>query len=161
MKWIPGAGPLLRNSRMQAFTEILHLMVRQQIPLHQSLRLAGDASGDSQLQNEARELADQIERGESGSSPVKSNSKSKRGIPPFLRWSIAHTSQAGGLEHSLQRSAETYRQRTLHSADWLRRTLPVIFSFSLGGIVSVFYAATVLVPWFAVNKALSAAMESM
>lgn len=161
INWVPGASRLLRNSRLQAFAEVMALLVRQQVPLGQALRLAGSATGDARLNTDAEQLADQIERGDTETSNSDRGARNSRGIPPFLRWSLLNSHRSGKLEASLDRASETYRRRTDDSAAWLRRTLPIIFSFSLGGIVSILYAATVFLPWYTMLRSLGAAMEAM
>ena len=165
MDWVPGAGRLLRNSQLLTFSQVLGLLTKQQVPLPQALRLAGNASGDTGLAQDAATLATQLERGDAGRSSLELENRDGasrvRSIPPFIRWNLLHADQTGRLEHSLQRSAETYRRRTRHAANWLRKSLPIIFSLSLGGCVALLYAAVVLVPWFMMMRALSVAMELM
>lgn len=162
MHWIPGAGRLLRYSRLQAFTEVLSLLIQQQVPLDQSLRLAGSVSGAPDIDADACRLADQIARGESlAQNTDEPKGTNDTGIPPLVRWSLLHAQQTGKLETALDRATETYRRRASLAAEWLRKTLPIIFTLSLGGIVSLFYAAMVLVPWFTVMHSLSDAMEAL
>ena len=157
--WIPGVGTLLRNSRLQVFSRVLSLLVQQRVPLHEAVRLAGNASGDRHLLVDAEDLADEIEKGTKSSSG--NLPKRNRGIPPFMRWSLLHCEHVSKLETSLQNAAHSYERRTNAAADWLRRTLPIIFSVSLGGIVSLMYAATVFVPWYAMLQSLSTTLENM
>ena len=160
INWVPGAGRLLRNSRLQAFTETLGLLVQQRVPLNQGLRLAGAASGDRHIQVDAELLATQIEQGATHPT-IESSSANPRGIPPFLRWSLANGSRVGLMEKSLARASLTYRRRTEDSVEWMRRSLPVIFSFSLGGLVTFLYAATVFVPWYTMLRSLGDAMGAV
>lgn len=155
---LPGVGRLLRNSRLQAFSEVLELLVRQDVPLQTALRLAGNASGGVELARDAHQLAEQIERGDVQSGSAEN---AKRGIPPLVRWSLQNSQSAGRLELTLARASDTYRRRTEDAAIWLRKTLPVIFSFTLGGVVTMLYAVTVFVPWYTVLQSLGDAMESM
>lgn len=161
MHWIPGTGRLLRNSHLLAFTDVLGLLVQQRVPLHQSLRLAGSASGDHHLEADALALADEIAKGARSDVPENDTPIHPQGIPALLRWSLLNSQQLGPLESLLHRASQTYRRRTETSAQWLRRSLPIIFSVTLGGIVSCLYAALVFAPWYAMLRSLSASMESM
>ena len=158
--WIPGAKRLLHNSRLQAFTEVLAMLVHQEVPLTTSLRLAGASSGDQDLQADADRLADQIQRGEQSEEATESSAV-KHGIPTFIRWSLLNSQASGKLEATLSRASETYRRRTENAAMWMRVFMPVIFSSLFGGVVSVIYAALVFFPWYTMLQALGNAMESL
>ena len=58
-RW-PSLGRLVRDGRLATFAEVLSLMVRQEIPLDESLVLAADASGDQSLRTDAQQLADRL-----------------------------------------------------------------------------------------------------
>ena len=151
--WVPGAKRLLRNSRLLAFTDVLQLLVEQQVPMHEALRLAGSASGDRGLREDAARLATQMELGRSGGKVSKSSNR--YGIPSFLRWELCNNRQLGQLESTLDRARRTYRYRTEDSATWLRTFLPVCFSFCLGGFVALIYVSLFLVPWFGILRLIS------
>ena len=159
--WVPGAGRLLRNSRMLAFSEVLGLLVRQQVPLDQALRLAGSASGDRNLGKDAEQLADRIHRGETGRGETGMDRPPRGGIPPFLRWSLANGQRIGRLESTIERASETYRRRTEDAAAWLRTFVPIIFTFCFGGLVTLLYAGTVFVPWYTILHSLAEPWEAL
>ena len=150
---MPGAKRLLRNSRLLAFTDVLQLLVEQQVPLHEALRLAGCASGDRDLRADAARLSEQMEQGQSGSKMSKLSNR--RGIPSFLRWELCNNRRIGKLESTLHRARQTYRNRTEDSAIWLRTFLPVCFSLCLGAFVALLYVALLLLPWLGVLRLVS------
>ena len=156
MSWIPGVGRLLHNSGLQRFTQVLSLLVKQDVPLQQALPLAGAASGDAKLQNEAQQLADQIARGDTQMTVAKRGS-----IPPFLRWNLLRSHLGDKLALALDRASESYHRKTVAASQWLSNTLPVLFSLSLGGVVSILYAATVFVPWYTLMLSLGDSLEAM
>jgi len=162
-EWIPGVGRLLRSSRLMAFTDVLNLLVRQRVPLHQAVRLAGATSGDRRLAKDADSLADQLERGDNSQNDDDPNCKAitKGGIPPFIRWSLQNKQQVGKLEASLARATQTYRRRTERASIWLRKTFPIMLSAALGGIVAFLYAGTVFVPWYTMLQSLAKALEAI
>lgn len=154
LRWIPGVSRLLDNSRLQIFTEVLAMLVEQQVPMAHALQLAGEATGDTHLSHEAQAMAEAIERGESPTDI----SIPKAAIPPFLRWTITHSQNAEQVRVALQRATETYGRRTEFAAHWLQRSLPWKISLTLGGLACTLYVATVLVPWFGMMRVLSQAM---
>lgn len=150
VRWVPGAARLLRNSRLWAFADVLQLLVQQQVPLHEAVRLAGSASGDRALRVDALALATEMERGQ-----IVSAHQTKHGIPGFLRWGISHSGQIGSLEATLARACRMYRHRTEDAAMWVRTFLPAVFSVSLGGLVAIIYVAMFLVPWYYILRLLA------
>ena len=63
---LPWTHKLMRLGRLAIFTDVLSLLLEQEIPLPESLRLAGEASGDEPLHREAVLIAESLERGEEG-----------------------------------------------------------------------------------------------
>ncbi len=139
MHWVPGARRLLRYGRLATFTDVLLLLVQQRMPLHQAIELSGNASGDVDLQRDARNVAERLRLGET--RPAQESSPA-RGIPPFLRWTLMHESRQAHLEAALQRSVTTYRRRTEDTAEWQRTFLPIILTLGIGGTATVIYVLT-------------------
>lgn len=162
LEFTPGARRLVRNSRLQAFVEVLSLLVQQQVPLHQAVSLAGAASGDTNLQADSDALAAELERGDAGSDiPAVSSGRGSRGIPPLIRWSLLNSQRPDNLVRILDRAGDSYRLRTQASVVWLRKYLPILFSFVFGSLVTALYAMTVFLPWFTMLRSLSEAMGDM
>ncbi len=161
--WIPGVRKLLRNSRLMAFTEVLSLLVSQDVPLHQSVRLAGASSGDRNIERDAKLVADQLERGGTGNASNTNDGNAsaiKKGIPPFIRWSLINN-QSSHLVESLDRAKVTYARRTDMAVIWLRRTFPIMLSAAMSGTVVALYAATIFFPWYTALLSLADALEAM
>lgn len=141
---VPQLGRLLRAGRTATFLEVLSLLIEQQVPLGEALRLASAASGDRRLIKSADALADQLERG--GTPPE--SSWSLEGIPPLVTWRILRGGSHKRLADSLCHSAETYRRRTRHLSDWLTRYLPMLTTLVVGGTATAIFVFCVFVPWF-------------
>ena len=143
--WLPSVGRLLRYGRFATFAEVLALLVQRHIPLPKALLLAAEACGDRQLCHTAQQLAERIERGETG----EVHQQSSRTFPPLLGWLVASGRQHAGLRTALQYTADTYHRRALRQVDWLRIYLPILLTVGIGGAVTLLYALTVLAPWYA------------
>jgi type II secretory pathway component PulF len=143
--WVPGAGRLLRLSRVATFAEVLALLVEQCVPLDQGLLLAASASGDAGLNRDARQLAMSLREGQSSLTEAE---RPRNGIPPLLRWSLAYDHRRADLAGALRQTARTYRRRAEDAAEWLQVYLPVILTAGIGGTVTVIYVACVMVPWY-------------
>lgn len=162
LAFMPGVRLLVKNSRLQAFAEVLSLLVQQHVPLHQAVQLAGAASGDTHLMTDAETLAAELERGDArGAVPEAMPRRASRGIPPLIRWSLLNSRQPENLVRILDCASDSYRRRTQDSAIWMRKYLPILFSLLFGGLVTGLYAVTVLLPWFTMLRSLSEAMGEM
>ena len=54
---IPLIGSMIHNFRAANFAELLGLLIEHQLPLDESVRLAGDASGDRSFRTSTEALA--------------------------------------------------------------------------------------------------------
>jgi general secretion pathway protein F len=63
--WLPWVRQTLQFSQAAAFTEVLALLVENQVPLPTGLVLAAEACGDPRLAAAAKQLAEELERGQS------------------------------------------------------------------------------------------------
>jgi len=151
MACVPWMPRLLRAGRLATFTEVLALLVEQEVPVPEGVVLAADASGDPGLRRHAKELADRLEQGQTswgGTGP-------RGGIPPLLAWLIATPHRQDELNAALRHTANSYRRRASYLGDWLRLYLPVSLTIGIGGTATAVYAFFVLAPWFTFMHGLS------
>jgi general secretion pathway protein F len=142
LAWFPFVGWISRHYRRANFAELLALMVEQQVPLPEGLRLATEATGDSQLQQAGRDLADSIERGDA----IASGRRHRYGLPPFLFWVLTCGQSGNELVRLLRHSAAIYRRKALNSSRWFRTLFPVAAAMIIGGGVTALYTATLFGP---------------
>ena len=64
MRWIPGISGTVQDYHYSSFCELLSVLVEHQVPLGESLRLAGGACGSRRLERVARAMSERWERGE-------------------------------------------------------------------------------------------------
>mgnify|MGYP002528333794 CR=1 FL=1 len=141
MRW-PAILSLLRHCRLATFAEVLSLLVRQNVPLHEGLELAGQASGDVGLQEAGAKVAACLRRGES----LSAGDNGLGAFPPLLGWLIAHGARTESLSNMLREMAERYRNKAEHAANWSVVYLPIIFTTVVGGTVTLLQAFAVFVP---------------
>jgi general secretion pathway protein F len=142
---------MLRLGRIATFADTLALLVENNIPLPQGIRLAADASGDRRLRPACETLSEELERGATAASDALSESKidlSKLGLPPLLRLQLTGDANRAGLADSLRTTAEAYRRRAIRLDDWLRLYLPLVLLVGIGGTSVALYALSVLGPWY-------------
>ncbi|MBC8356244.1 MAG: type II secretion system F family protein [Planctomycetes bacterium] len=132
----------LRAGRVAAFAEILALLIRQHVPLHEAISLAGAACGDSSVEQSSKPLAEQLERGESlavGDANLKS-------FPPLLGWLITVGGEPEQLSQTLSEMAQQYRQQAERATDWATVYLPIAITSVVGGSVVLSQALAIFRP---------------
>lgn len=152
---LPWTRKLLRLGRLSTFTDVLALLIQQEVPLPESLVLAGEASGDVALRREANQLAESLERGEA----IETDPEQRHAIPTLLRWQVMAQKSTPQLVESLRASAKSHQRRATQLAEWLHLQLPVILTVGVGGVATLLYAFAVMGPWYTLLTNL--AMQNM
>jgi general secretion pathway protein F len=142
LAWFPFVGQITRHYRRGNFAELLALMVEHQVPLPECLRMAGEASGDSRLQESGEDLAEAIERGDQ----IAIGRDHRYGLPPFLFWVLSSGQRRGDLVRLLKHSATMSRKKALNMSRWFRTLFPVTAAVVIGGGVTAIYALTLFGP---------------
>jgi general secretion pathway protein F len=145
-RWVgfpwPTLGRLVSDGRLATFADVLSLLVRQQIPLAESVVLAAEASGDQGLKMDAMRLADRLR---AGGGPAGSQAGASP-IPPLVGWLLSAGGPVPALAQSLALTAEIYRQRAQRTVTWAVVYLPIVLSVVLGGTATLIQALAVFVP---------------
>jgi general secretion pathway protein F len=138
----PSVASVLHAGRMATFADVLAVLVEHQVPLHEALPLAADASGDRPLRDASGPLAERLQRGE---RPTDAGVLAA--VPPVLGWLLVHARGQSHWQEALRRAADSYRRRAQWMTRWLSYYLPVWLTLVIGGSVAVAYALSVFVPW--------------
>jgi type II secretory pathway component PulF len=136
---------------MAAFSELLALLIDQEVPAQEAVVLAADASGNRCLSATARQFAGRLEAGE----PVGPDREWAQLFPPLLGWLLSSGLRGSGLAQSLQATAETYRQRAERSVRWASLYLPILLTVTIGGTATLIQAVVVFGPVFRLLYGLS------
>ena len=170
--WLPWLGPTLQWSHTAVFTEVLALLVENQVPLDEAVLLGGQSSGDRRVAEAADELAAAIRSGDGKRGTVPSSDQpgtdrnsetggqspfSRKGqpLPPLMCWLILGGGKQASFLPALKHMAETYRQRAQLQADIARIWLPIFFTLTIGGGVALFYGLSLFLPYVMMLKALA------
>ena len=140
-RW-PTVGQALRDGRMATFGEVMALLLDHDVPLHEALPLAGDASGDARLARASREVAHRLSRGE----VCAKREDIPAAFPPLLGWLIASGGQQVALSRTLRQSAEMFRQRAARSANWATVYVPIVLTVVFGGTATLLQALAIFGP---------------
>ena len=137
--------PTLRSVRDDCghalVADVMAVLVEHHVPLDEALVLAGDASGDALVAQQARELAARLRQGER-------LEKISPDVPPFLAWLVISTRDLSMLVSGLRNASSFYRQRAEMHARWLSTYLPALLTLVIGGCLVLIYAMVVLGPWY-------------
>jgi general secretion pathway protein F len=139
--WIPTIGAVRRAGRMATFTELLAMLVEQQIPLADAVALAAAAGGGREIRR-AGELISGVLRHGSATVPATP------GIPPLLTWLILTSARQPFLARSLRQSAEMYRRRAIRWSTLLGTYLPIFLSALVGGTIVLYYVLMTMAPFY-------------
>ena len=133
-----------QESRMATFAEVLALLVEQQVPLGESLVLAAQASGDGNLVEGAKQVAERLERGEL----LRHRDDLPAGFPPLLGWIFIAGMLQHNLPETLRRSARIYRARAARTAHWTAVCGPLVLTVVVGGSAVLVCALLAFFPIF-------------
>jgi type II secretory pathway component PulF len=145
---LPGARRVCRWTSAAAFSELLLLLVENNVPLNESLRLAGEATGDKRLRGAAEQLAAQSERGQSlsGDSPAEVEAAMKP-FPLLVRLALRHSTNRELFTSSLRQAAALYRDRALRASQWYAEYAPMLLTVALGGTFTLGFTLLVIWPY--------------
>ena len=144
-RWLcRGAGirQTLHNGRMATFAEVLALLVKEQVPMHHSVVLAAEASGDRAVTNASRQIAERLQRGE----VLKRRDDLPPGFPPMLGWLLMTSGRQPELSEALSRGAAVYRRRAARAAAWTAVYLPISLTLLVGGTATLLCGLATFVP---------------
>ncbi|GAB5440182.1 MAG: type II secretion system F family protein [Fuerstiella sp.] len=143
---IPGVSGLVRDLRFYVVTRSLSLLTDRQLPLSESLTLAGACSGDLTLDRACTRAAAKIRNGESPREPDHARWKPGM-LPPLLNAALQQKSEGGGrLSAQLRSVSDFYRRRLNVGTLWLKNVVPVVMFLLIGGGTMSLYALTVFWP---------------
>lgn len=139
---------LQRASRNASLAELLSLLVLNDVPLPEAVRLASAALGSATLATGGQQLAAQLVRGE----PILA---APPGFPALLAWMIASSQSKEHLLGCLVRTAEVYRDEVTRRSRWLAMFVPLVLTIVVAGGAVFIYAVLTLGPWLAIMSRLT------
>ena len=143
---VPYVGRISRYFQYANFADLLALMVEQQVPLPEGLRLTAAATGDARLRRSGIRLAESIERGELQNLDESIGSRRRLGFPPFLLWVLTCGQTSERLAKLLRHAASIYRRQGVNLSHWLKMVFPAVAAVVIGGGVTILYALSLFGP---------------
>jgi general secretion pathway protein F len=138
---VPGLGTILQNLAVARFCRMLGTLLKNGVPILQSLRIAKDASGNVILAEAIGSAADNVSSGQSLAVPLKASGQFSRDLIEM----IAVGEEANNLENVLIGVADNLERRTSRRIDMVVRLLEPLMLLVLASIVT-FVIAALLVP---------------
>ena len=118
------------------------------MPLDRALTLAADSTDIRRFRSAAREVARQLE---SGQSAVISGSEAagggRTGLPPLVRLALARSDDKPLFVGSLRQAASIYHYRAVRHAEWYAEVLPIVLTAVIGGTLTIGFTLLVIAPY--------------
>lgn len=149
-KWklkVPILGTILQNLAVARFCRMLGTLLKNGVPILQSLRIAKDASGNVILAEAIGNAADNVSSGQSLAVPLRSSGQFSRDLIEM----IAVGEEANNLENVLIGVADNLERRTSRRIDTGVRLLEPLLLLVMATIVT-FVIVALLVPVMTMSK---------
>jgi general secretion pathway protein F/type IV pilus assembly protein PilC len=147
---VKGLGPIVRNLAIARFCRILGTLLRNGVPILQSLRIAKDAAGNKVLNAAIGTAAENISAGKSLARPLGASGHFPREVVEM----IAVGEEANNLEQVLLNIADNMEARTYRDLDLFVKLLEPLMLLIMG-VVILFIMVALLLPVFMSAGALS------
>lgn len=138
-----GLGPIVKSLAISRFCRILGTLLKNGVPILQSLRIAKDAAGNVVLSEAIGAAAENISAGKSLARPLASSGHFPREVVEM----IAVGEEANNLEQVLLNVADNMEQRTYRDLDLFVRLLEPLMLLLMGGVI-LFVMIALLLPVF-------------
>lgn len=150
--WVPWLGAMTRSYRQAAFAEVLHILIKHELPLPEAIRLAAEATGTNKTRRGAELVATAIERGEK----LGGNVDRAPGFAPVIEWLLRSGHDRGMLQSALRHAADIYERRAQRLATSAQLYLAPLMTVLIGGTVTAAYAALTFGTWLALLNSMAA-----
>ncbi len=147
---VPVVGPAWRFHGLTDLGTLMALLVEQEVPLPQALRVAADALQEADLKQGCRLAADAVESGEPLSECVARLRQFHRGLGPFVQWG----EQTPALAESF-RAATAMFDAQARVRSWLLDGVALPFTFVLVVGFVAFWCIGLMLPLVALIQSLS------
>lgn len=136
---LPGSRQVAQNCQWAMVFDLMSLLIEYETPLPEAIRLATQASGSHRMAAVGRHWAERIEQGDRRWAPPELN--------PISRWLLPSNLEPAALSKVLALTAQRYFSKARRQTHWIQNQLPIYATLVIGGLVVVFYAAMLFVPW--------------
>ncbi len=136
-----GVGPIVRSLAIARFCRILGTLLKNGVPILQSLRIAKDATGNLVLSQAIGDAAENVSSGKALAEPLRGSGQ----FPEEVVEMIAVGEEANNLEQVLIDIAENMERHTNRRLEMFVRLLEPILLLVMAGII-LFVVAGLMLP---------------
>jgi type II secretory pathway component PulF len=138
---IPLLGPIARWASLARFSQLLSLLVENEVPLDEALILAGNASGNPEIQDDCRALLASVTAGESFEAATRRLNR----FPPSFVQALTWSQRAAGMPEILQSLGDIYASRVRAIIAVLVAIIPPILMLLIG-LAALFFISALFAP---------------
>jgi general secretion pathway protein F len=128
---MPALGTLRTAVFIADFSRLLRILLQQQVPLPEALRLTAGGVGDASIADAARSLAEATAAGRSLSDSLAATSRMPAMLVPLVRWG----ERSNRLPEALEAIGEMYEGQVRTGAALLTSILPPLAFILVGGSI--------------------------
>lgn len=147
---MPLFGPLWHWSGFAEWLGLLSVLVRNQIPLPEALRLAGDGISNDHVGGISRWLADGTEEGQTAWQMLSTTRRAPASLIPLVRWG----EEKGSLTDAFCTGREMFESRVRVRSLLLQTILPPILFIAIASC-AIFFVIALYLPLTAMIQGLS------
>jgi general secretion pathway protein F/type IV pilus assembly protein PilC len=136
-----GVGPIVRSLAIARFCRILGTLLRNGVPILQSLRIAKDATGNKVLSTAIGTAAENVSSGKALAEPLRGSGQ----FPEEIVEMIAVGEEANNLEQVLIDIADNMERHTNRRLEMFVRLLEPILLLAMAAII-LFVVAGLMLP---------------
>ena len=148
--WIPGYRSLFKEMNYSTFAEMAGMLLSYGVPLHESVTLAAESTGNTKLISDSKSLSSLLEQGTS----LQEAMNSCKQFPTFIKTMMMEKTHQNHLSSIMSEIARVYRTRVLNRIDWIKRIIPVALLIVVAGGVTACYTTIVFLPFVEILKML-------
>ncbi len=141
-RWVPWFRAVMHNYDRATFSQLLSLLVKHEAPLHEAILLSAHATGNARIVNGSTRLAERLQSG----IPLSDAVNEATTLPAFLRWMLVSGQRHDSLAPTLHQASDVYQRRAEHQIEWIRATLPIVLTCTIGGSAALLYALALFAP---------------
>jgi len=148
---VPMVGSLVQGVRLSVFCDLMGILLENQVPFPEALRLAGTSSSDPILREASEQAAKRMESG----APIHEVLKNQIGFPRMLSWMAGWSERKGELPQSFRHAAQFFQRRAEAQSILLRSILPTVCILLIGGLVALLVIGGLMAPLIMLLEGLS------
>ncbi len=137
---LPMIGPLLRWTHLAQFCRLMALLLEQDVPLPDALRLAAAGLHDADLAHGCRRLAEDVDSGRALYESMAARRQFPASLIPVMEWG----QRAPALPDAFRAAAEMFEGRTHSQGSLLEAILLPIIFLVITGYVGMFVVSLFL-----------------